>query len=487
MRFTLPADLVHVGIILRRDGQVAFNATLNGYRSRVTTLTTLRTLLHYPLGALRVTALIRYQGIRLLLRGLPVVGRPDAPDPMTSEDTRSPLSPDPEPLPDPERPGVTTYELQPRQASSASVGPWTQLPAVPHAPIHAAVARRIFTRAAARLGVTVELPDGRLLVKPRDTGAEATATPVMRLHRPAQFFRRLGHDGLIGFGESYMAGEWDADDVASVLTPFARRMAGLVPGVLQRARRWYDARQPASEHNDLRGSKSNISRHYDLSNELFALFLDRTMTYSSAIWEDASAGATDSQRDGDALAAAQIRKIDRLLDLAAVKAGTRLLEIGTGWGELAVRAASRGAKVTTLTLSREQQAWAIERAELAGVGDLVDVQLRDYREVSGTYDAVVSVEMIEAVGLEYWPDYFATIDRVLAPGGRVALQSITIEHQRLLATKGTVHLDPQVRVPRWHHPVAARRARCCRAQHEAASELCDRVRPRLRTHTALVA
>jgi cyclopropane-fatty-acyl-phospholipid synthase len=332
---------------------------------------------------------------------------------------------------------VTTYELQPRQASSAPIGPWMQLPAVPRAPIHAAVARRIFTRAAARLGVTVELPDGRLLVKPRDTGADAAATPVMRLHRPAQFFRRLGHDGLIGFGESYMAGEWDADDVASVLTPFARRMAGLVPGVLQRARRWYDARQPASEHNDLRGSKSNISRHYDLSNELFALFLDRTMTYSSAIWDDASAGATDSQRDGDALAAAQIRKIDRLLDLAAVKAGTRLLEIGTGWGELAVRAASRGARVTTLTLSREQQAWAIERAELAGVGDLVDVQLRDYREVSGTYDAVVSVEMIEAVGLEYWPDYFATIDRVLAPGGRVALQSITIEHQRLLATKGT--------------------------------------------------
>src|SRR6185437_15344473 len=167
-------------------------------------------------------------------------------------------------------------------------------------------------------------------------------------------------------------------DVASVLSPFARRMSGLVPGGMQRARRWYDARQPASEHNDLRGSKSNISRHYDLSNELFELFLDRTMTYSSAIWDDSPRGDTDdSQRDGEALAAAQIRKIDRLLDLAEVRHGTRLLEIGTGWGELAVRAASRGAKVTSLTLSREQQAWAIRRAELAGVGDLVDVQLRD--------------------------------------------------------------------------------------------------------------
>jgi cyclopropane-fatty-acyl-phospholipid synthase len=327
---------------------------------------------------------------------------------------------------------VTTYELQPRQASSAPAGPWTQLPGVPRAPIHAAIARRIFIRAAARLGVTVELPNGRLLVKASDSKAGPAGpgriAPVMRLHRPGQFFRRLGHDGLIGFGESYMAGDWDADDVAAVLTPFARRMAGLVPGVLQRARRWYDARQPASEHNDLHGSKSNISRHYDLSNELFALFLDRTMTYSSAIWDDESR---------ENLADAQIRKIDRLLDLAQVKAGTRLLEIGTGWGELAVRAAGRGAKVTTVTLSREQREWATRRAEQARLGDLVDVQLRDYREVTGTYDAIVSVEMIEAVGLEYWPDYFATIDRLLAPGGRVALQSITIEHQRLLATKGT--------------------------------------------------
>jgi cyclopropane-fatty-acyl-phospholipid synthase len=326
---------------------------------------------------------------------------------------------------------VTTFELEPRQETFAVAGPWTQLPAVPHAPVHAAVARRIFTRAARRLGVTVELPDGRLLVKASGVeGGQAAGrpAPVMRLHRPAQFFRRLGHDGLIGFGESYMAGDWDADDVAAVLTPFARRMAGLVPGVLQRARRWYDARQPASESNDLHGSKSNISRHYDLSNELFALFLDQTMTYSSAIWDD------EPQEN---LAAAQVRKIDRLLDLAGVRAGTRLLEIGTGWGELAVRAACRGADVTTVTLSHEQQAWAIRRAKLAGVGDRVDVQLRDYREVIGTYDAVVSVEMIEAVGVEYWPAYFATIDRVLAPGGRVALQSITIEHQRLLATKGS--------------------------------------------------
>jgi cyclopropane-fatty-acyl-phospholipid synthase len=311
--------------------------------------------------------------------------------------------------------------FQTRPMFSTPTGPWTELPPVPRAPIHATIARRIFTKAAADIDVRVELPDGSVL------GRGRSSSPVMRIHQPGRFFRRLGHDGLIGFGESYTAGEWDADDLAAVLTPFAQRMANLVPGFMQRARRWYDARQPASEVNDLRGARKNISRHYDLSNELFALFLDETMTYSSAIW------------DGDAdepIAAAQVRKIDRLLDLANVQSGTRLLEIGTGWGELAVRAAARGAHVTTVTLSSEQRAWAIERAERAGVGGLVDVQLCDYRQVTGTYDAVVSVEMIEAVGRRYWPVYFETIDRVLAEGGRVAIQAITIEHERMLATAG---------------------------------------------------
>jgi len=323
---------------------------------------------------------------------------------------------------------MTAFETRrPGVRAAAPQGPWTDLPAAPRGHLHAAVARRIFAKAAADVGIVIELPNGRLMGRRGGSVIDLSGAvaPVMRLHRPDEFFRRLGRHGLIGFGESYMAGDWDADDVAAVLTPLARRMSALVPTVLQRARRWYGARQPASEMNDLRGAKSNISRHYDLSNDLFALFLDETMTYSSAIWPT---------RDAP-LAAAQEHKIDRLLDLAGVRDGTRLLEIGTGWGELAVRAASRGAHVTTLTLSSEQQAWAIRRATQSGVGDLVDVQLRDYRQVTGTYDAVVSVEMIEAVGVDFWPTYFATIDRVLNPGGRAALQSITIDHKRLIATK----------------------------------------------------
>src|SRR5262249_35249852 len=152
---------------------------------------------------------------------------------------------------------------------------------------------------------------------------------------------------------------------------------------------------------------SNIRRHYDLSNELFALFLDETMTYSSARFVA-----------GDSLADAQRRKVDLLLDAVGVGVGTRLLEVGTGWGALAVRAARRGATVTTLTLSPEQAAVARDRARRAGVSSRVDVDLRDYREVEGRYDAIVSVEMIEAVGMEYWSTYFAALDHALAPGGR---------------------------------------------------------------------
>lgn len=254
--------------------------------------------------------------------------------------------------------------------------------------------------------------------------------PLLEVRDPAAFHARVGTGGLVGFGESYMAGEWDAPDPVAVLTVLAAHAAGLVPAPLQRLRRWWAPRHPRDERNTPDGSRANISRHYDLSNDLFALFLDDTLTYSSAVFRGFPAS-------WDRLAAAQHRKIDRLLDLAGVGAGTRLLEIGTGWGELALRAAARGARVTSLTLSREQRALALERVRAAGLGDRVRVELCDYREAGGTYDAVVSVEMIEAVGAEFWPVYFRTLDQRLAPGGRAALQAITMPHERMLATRDT--------------------------------------------------
>jgi cyclopropane-fatty-acyl-phospholipid synthase len=297
-------------------------------------------------------------------------------------------------------------------------GPWQDLgPAPALRPVHTAIARALFHRVAPHLAVQIQLPDGRRI------GGGGADAPLMRIRSDA-FFRRLGTDGLIGFGEAFMAGDWDADDPAAVLAPFAARMSSLVPAWMQRLRYLYVRRQPEREQNTRFGARQNISRHYDLSNELFALFLDDSMTYSCGWFEP-----------GDDLQRAQQRKVDRLLDATGVGLGSRVLEIGTGWGALAVRAAQRGATVTTLTLSREQAAVARQRATQAGVESRVDVQLRDYREVDGHYDAIVSVEMIEAVGMEYWPTYFTTLERALAPGGRIGIQAILLQHDRMLATR----------------------------------------------------
>ena len=255
----------------------------------------------------------------------------------------------------------------------------------------------------------------------------ATNDPLMVVHRPSEFFARLGVDAKIGFGEAYMAGDWDAGpgtDLADLLTPIAANTATLVPASLQRLRRFVDRRQPASEEATIAQARDNISRHYDLSNELFASFLDESLSYSSALFET-----------GDDLATAQRRKIDAILDRAGVRSTTTLLEIGTGWGELAIRAAQRGAHVTTVTLSAEQRDLALSRVADAGLSDRIEILLADYREVTGQYDAIVSVEMLEAVGQRYWPEYFSTLGRLLRPGGRIGLQTITMPHDRMLATQ----------------------------------------------------
>jgi cyclopropane-fatty-acyl-phospholipid synthase len=295
------------------------------------------------------------------------------------------------------------------------------IPAVPGGPAgqaRARVARALLHRAAGRLPIRVQAPDGSM------AGGGGTESPVLAIRDEEAFYRRLG-SGTAGLAEAYMAGAWDSDHLAGLFTVLAEHVATLVPAPLQALRRWYVPREPAAEVATIQGARRNIERHYDLSDDLFALFLDPTMTYSSALFAP-----------GDTLASAQLRKIGTLLDRTGVGPGTTVLEIGTGWGELAVRAAARGAQVTTLTISPAQWATARRRAAAAGLADQVDVQLRDYRQASGHYDVILSVEMIEAVGERYWPAYFATIDRLLAPGGRAGLQAITMPHDRMLATRG---------------------------------------------------
>jgi cyclopropane-fatty-acyl-phospholipid synthase len=299
---------------------------------------------------------------------------------------------------------------------------WPDVDTVPRAPLRGAVAAMLLRLVADRVPVRIVTDD-----RPMPPGS-----PVLRLRRPDAFRRRVGATGLIGLGEAYQAGDWDADDLAGLLTAAAGAMSGSLGGLRKLARLrhvpWlrslHGARSPKEEENTLDGARRNIQRHYDLSNEMFALFLDETMTYSSGLF---------TGPDDDDLAGAQRRKIDRLLDLTGVGDGTRVLEIGTGWGELSIRAARRGARVHTITISAEQQALAQQRVVAAGVADRVTIELRDYRQVEDTagYDAIVSVEMIEAVGQRYWPAYFGAIDRLLAPGGRAGIQAITMPDERL--------------------------------------------------------
>ncbi|TCI99647.1 cyclopropane-fatty-acyl-phospholipid synthase family protein [Aeromicrobium sp. IC_218] len=303
---------------------------------------------------------------------------------------------------------------------------WPDLFHEPRTPLRARAARAILRTTVSRVPVRVTFPDGT------SWGAGGPDSPELQVVRPASFFARLGRDTKIGLGEAYMAGDWRAapgTDLAELLAPFAERLTALVPAPLLRLRKLVDVRLPHAERNSVEGSRSNIERHYDLSNELFMLFLDPTMSYSSADFDGTE------PRVFDDLEPAQVRKIDAILDAARVGEGSRVLEIGTGWGALAIRAARRGAQVTSITISTEQAELARERVALAEVDDRVEIRLQDYREVDGEYDAVVSVEMIEAVGEEFWPTYFATIDRVLAPGGTVAIQAITMAHDRYLATR----------------------------------------------------
>ena len=299
---------------------------------------------------------------------------------------------------------------------------WPGIAHTPRTPLKARVAKAILKPTANSVPVRLTFADGTVW------GAGDADSPEMRVVRPKAFFARLGAETKIGFGEAYMAGDWttgEGTDLADLLTPFAARMATIVPVPLQKFRGFVDKKLPHQQRNSVDGSKKNIEAHYDLSNELFAQFLDPSMSYSSAWFESA-------EQD---LESAQLRKIDAILDDARVTAGTRMLEIGTGWGALALRAAQRGATVTTITISTEQAALAQQRFDEAGVD--IDLQLVDYREVTGEYDAIVSVEMIEAVGEEYWGTYFSTIDKLLAPGGRVAIQAITMAHHRYLATRNS--------------------------------------------------
>lgn len=239
-------------------------------------------------------------------------------------------------------------------------------------------------------------------------------------------FRRMLKTQSVGFAESYIAGEWDSPDLAQLLELMACNMDALEAHI----DRWTLVRilnrlQHRFRRNSRTGSRRNISYHYDLGNDFYEHWLDNGMTYSSAIF------AGDGEPTLDDLPAAQERKYRRLAERLGLRAGHRVLEIGCGWGGFAEFAArTYGCHVTGITLSREQLAYGRQRISRAGLGELVDLRFQDYRDVSGQFDRIASIEMFEAVGEEHWNIYFDGIRERLRPGGRAGLQIITIADER---------------------------------------------------------
>ena len=245
---------------------------------------------------------------------------------------------------------------------------------------------------------------------------------TVRVHDP-RFYSEIAFGGSIGAGEAYMQGYWSTDNLTAltrILLQNREVLDGLETGLariaapLQKALHW-------TARNTRRGSRRNIAAHYDLGNDFFALFLDPTMMYSSAVFERADMPLEE----------ASIAKLDRICRKLELKPGDHVLEIGTGWGGFALHAAQRyGCRVTTTTLSRQQYELARQRVDAAGLTDRIELLLEDYRDLNGQYDKLVSIEMIEAVGHDYYDVYFRKCGELLKPDGMMLLQGITIADQQ---------------------------------------------------------
>ena len=262
------------------------------------------------------------------------------------------------------------------------------------------------------------LPDGR---KFRAEGKEPGPVAELEIH-DNDLFARLIREGDLGFSEAYLEGGWSTPDLQAFMDFVHSDNDAIYDGfpgmgllrAFERVRFWLQS-------NSKRQARKNISYHYDLGNDFYGLWLDETMTYSSAYFKN---GQEDLEK-------AQIQKYESMIDQMGASEGDHDLEIGCGWGGFAEYAASqRGIKVTGLTISQEQHDYAVARIAEAGLSDMVEIKLQDYRDEKGLYDGIASIEMFEAVGEKYWPAYFETVRERLKPGKNATLQIITVEDRR---------------------------------------------------------
>ena len=283
---------------------------------------------------------------------------------------------------------------------------------------------RLLQQMAQLTGCRLTLCDalGRQVLGSPAARPDQTLETTIHVHDPA-FYRAVAANGSVGAGEAYIDGMWQCEDLVTLVCILVRNrdvLDGMDSGLARiggaALRAWHALRR-----NTRGGSRRNIAAHYDLGNGLFALFLDRSLMYSSAIFAD----------QHESLELAATRKLERICRKLDLQPGDHVLEIGTGWGGFAIHAAARhGCRVTTTTISREQYDLACKRVAEAGLGERVTVLLKDYRDLEGRYDKLVSIEMIEAIGHQYLDTYFRTVERLLEPDGLALIQAITIEDHR---------------------------------------------------------
>lgn len=377
--FRYAPDDVDVRVDLVRDGQTVFRSRLHGRGRALTSANLVRGLVRHPLAAALTVPRIVAQAARLKFqRHLPVYARPEPASAMTI--VRRPLQ------------GVD------KRARDMVLGLLQRLR-------HGELVLRLPEGGEARFGRA-------------GTGPAVT----LQVRRPS-FFRRVMFGGDVGFGEAYVEGDIDADDITEVIALLIANRAELVDGNVATAlvSRLVDSLRHLTRANTRRRSRHNIHAHYDLSNDFFQTFLDPTMMYSCGVFASPE----------ESLEAAQQRKIQMLIAKLRLEPHHHLLEIGSGWGGFAIAAArATGCRVTSITVSEEQRRLAIERVAQAGLSDRVEILFCDYREIRGQYDRLVSIEMLEAVGHPYLGTYFRACERALTPDGLAVLQVITIPDPR---------------------------------------------------------
>lgn len=390
---------IHVDIA--RDGQTVFRSGIVASRSRpLTDRALLSALLRFPLQNLLTLPRIHWQAARLY--------------------------------------------FQKKVRYFAKPGP-DNVMTIKHAPPTAIekIGMRVFNSLLARLDrgcLTITTPEGAT----RTWGPGGEPAADLRII-DYTFYRRILLDGDIGLGEAYMYGQWQTTDLTGFITFLIANRDALENGELASSRmKWLMHRiLHLLRSNTKRTSRKNISAHYDLSNAFFQLFLDPTMLYSSGVY----------LHPDDSLEQAQHNKMQLLIRRLDLQKDHHVLEIGSGWGGMAIEMArTTGCRVTSITISRQQLELARERVKAAGLDDRVAIEFCDYRDLQGSFDRVVSIEMLEAVGHEHFDSYFSTIDRVLKPGGRAAIQVITIPHARYDAYRKSVDWIQKHIFPGGHLP-----------------------------------